>query len=168
MTTSMDADVVQTWPPHPSSVRAARALLRACLREWDLLAIDDACALVLSELTTNAVRHAGTDFTVTLSGMAGALLIRVNDGVAAEPAPAAPSPDELSSGGRGMDLVDAMTASWGVVPDGQGGKAVWALMIDGAGDRPAEPAPDGSVGRGLQGDAHHRVSSVSSLLEARA
>jgi anti-sigma regulatory factor (Ser/Thr protein kinase) len=130
VTTLTQADVVQTWPPLPSSVGAARVRLRHCLRQWDLLTISDTSALVLSELATNAVRHAGTDFTVTLSRTTDGLLISVHDDAAAGPAPRAPALDELSLGGRGMHLVDAMTAGWGVVLDGYGGKSVWALITD--------------------------------------
>jgi anti-sigma regulatory factor (Ser/Thr protein kinase) len=128
VTALTQADVVQTWPPLPSSVGAARVQLRHCLRQWDLQAIYDVGALVLSELATNAVQHAGTDFSVTLSRTADGLLISVHDDDAAGPAPRAPSLDEL--GGRGMHLVDAMTAGWGVVSDGCGGKSAWALITD--------------------------------------
>jgi hypothetical protein len=68
--------------------------------------------------------------TVTFSRMTGGLLIRVDDAAPAEPRPTAPTVAGLSSGGRGMGLVEAMSASWGVVPDGQGGKAAWALLAD--------------------------------------
>jgi anti-sigma regulatory factor (Ser/Thr protein kinase) len=100
------------------------------LRHWQLAALVDVGTVVISELATNAVRHAATDFTVTLSRMTDGILIRVNDGADGEPSPAVPTLDALAMGGRGMLLVDALSAGWGVVADGRGGKAVWALIRD--------------------------------------
>jgi anti-sigma regulatory factor (Ser/Thr protein kinase) len=123
-------DLVATWPARAASVAAVRAQLQMCLRRWDLSVLEDTGAVVLSELATNAVTHAGTEFTVTLSRMTDGVLIRVNDGAAGAPVTVR-SQDVLAADGRGMHLVDALTAGWGIVPDGRGGKAVWALMAAG-------------------------------------
>ena len=130
MSALVHAEVIDTWPALAASVAAARARLRQCLRQWDLRTLEDTGTLVLSELVTNAVRHAGTEFTVTLSRMTDGVMIRVNDGAVGEPVPAAPALDLLTERGRGMLLVDALSAGWGSVPDGDGGKAVWALIAD--------------------------------------
>src|SRR3954469_5762285 len=53
------AAVVSRWPRSRRSVPRARHQLTATLREWGLQSLADPAGLVLSELVTNAVRHAG-------------------------------------------------------------------------------------------------------------
>ena len=80
--------------------------------------------LVVSELVTNAVLHAGgggIDLTVTLSD--SAVRIEVVDSSPALPEPKPPTEDNTN--GRGLLLVDAVAGTWGADLD-QGGKRVWA------------------------------------------
>jgi anti-sigma regulatory factor (Ser/Thr protein kinase) len=78
--------------------------------------------LLLSELVTNAVVHAGTDVEVRLTSNEGVLRVEVSDG---NPRlPAARRPSALAGTGRGLHLVQALASSWGVVPVA-GGKMVW-------------------------------------------
>jgi anti-sigma regulatory factor (Ser/Thr protein kinase) len=77
--------------------------------------------LVTSELATNAVVHARSDFEVGV-GTNGQVVISVSDRASQEPVvthagPAAP-------GGRGMLLVAGTSDAWGVEPQGSG-KRVW-------------------------------------------
>lgn len=51
--------VVKRWPSSPRSVGKARHLLLRHLNAWDLVHLADSAELVLSELLTNSVRHAG-------------------------------------------------------------------------------------------------------------
>ncbi|MFE3587402.1 ATP-binding protein [Streptomyces niveus] len=53
-----DGAVVLRWRRHPSAVGLARLELRKALTGWGLSALEDSATLVLSELVTNAVRHA--------------------------------------------------------------------------------------------------------------
>ena len=82
-------------------------------------------AIVVGELTTNAVRHAGSGFTVSLMLAMDAVRIQVEDarpltGSHGDP-PLPVSPD------HGLGLVDAVSARWGVQP-ADGGKTVWAEL----------------------------------------
>ena len=78
--------------------------------------------LVVSELATNAVRHARTPFRLSI--LTGPTLrVEVADGSSLLPTRA--SPDLWSESGRGLWLVAALTQSWGVVPL-RAGKVVWA------------------------------------------
>jgi hypothetical protein len=78
--------------------------------------------LVVSELATNAVRHARTPFRLTIL-TAPTLRVEVADGSSV--LPAGGTPDRWSESGRGLWLVAALTQSWGVVPL-RAGKVVWA------------------------------------------
>ncbi|MDQ6617473.1 MAG: ATP-binding protein [Actinomycetota bacterium] len=97
-------------------------------------AIGDA-VLVLGELTSNAVRHTGTDFTILATWDGGTLRLEVFDRDTR--LPTLFGLDYESTSGRGLHLVAAVAADWGwyAAADDAGvpGKVVWAeLRIDGA------------------------------------
>ncbi len=71
--------VSRSFPPEPSSVRQARELLREFLHEGNRADVADRAELALSEVVTNAVLHAHTDFDVTLCWSAGGLRVEVVD-----------------------------------------------------------------------------------------
>jgi serine phosphatase RsbU (regulator of sigma subunit) len=88
--------------------------------------LDDAL-LLATELTTNAVLHAGTDLDVTINVDATRVHVAVADGHRGE----LPVLDTTSairrpllSHGRGLILVDQIATRWGVVHDSSG-KSVW-------------------------------------------
>jgi anti-sigma regulatory factor (Ser/Thr protein kinase) len=84
--------------------------------------------VVVSELVSNAVRHARTSMEVSLSvNLAGSVRIAVVDDAPPFLAEPAPPPDASQSGGRGLFFVDALSVRWGVeaLPHG---KAVWAEL----------------------------------------
>jgi DcmR-like sensory protein len=113
--------------------RAARHFVADTLRQWggpwggDPLAVD--AAMVVAELAANAVVHARSDFTVTVSRRPGAVRIAVRDDVLlAAPLRAAP--------GHGLALVNTVATRWGVQSPATGGKLVWAELaapLDGSG-----------------------------------
>lgn len=123
----LPAESVTTWPAVPSSVGAVRAHCRAWLRDEGLDAFEDCCLLIVSELATNAVVHAGTPFEVTVCRLLDGLLIRVHDGSSCLPRPVA-APARSAESGRGTYLVDLLSVEWGAFEDGDGGKATWALL----------------------------------------
>ncbi len=107
--------------------RSAPALARAFLREATCVAhagevLDDAVLLV-SEVVTNAVLHGGSPIVVTVECDGRALQVRVRDG-----SPVLPTPRETGStddeNGRGLRLIDLISAEWGVDPAPEG-KNVW-------------------------------------------
>ena len=116
----------RVWPPDPISVSHSRRFLREALDLWSLQAVGDAAAVVLSELATNAVLHARTDFTVRLSHPGKHTLhLSVTDGSMHLPRR---TTDLHGPSGRGLHLVDALSAEWGTMLNGGEGKTVWVLL----------------------------------------
>ncbi|MFI6446652.1 ATP-binding protein [Kitasatospora sp. NPDC050543] len=137
----------ELWlPSRNSSVRHARRHLRDLMAIWG--AFDDAAArhfteigqLVLSELVTNAVRHAEPAVSESgihvlfLYGEPG-LQLSVSDGDA-ERLPTTQPEDTLGDHGRGLAIVTSLCAHWDCHPrKSRAGKTVRALIAP-----PAPPA----------------------------
>ncbi|MFE2377909.1 ATP-binding protein [Streptomyces sp. NPDC059398] len=139
--TTEDA-VVRRWSRRPVCVARARAELRTVLESWGLTPLTDTACLVLSELLTNAGRHAvvspGREIeTRFLRGAHGpGVRIEVHDASSVPPRMLAPGPD--TEGGRGLLLVEALADSWGFGERGGPGKVVWAELGPGGGGGGAE------------------------------
>lgn len=114
-----------TFPADPGAVRTARAVVRGQLRNWGLEEVGDVTALLVSELVTNALRHATGPIGVRLvrpAGPATCLLVEVSD-----PSPAPPRKRTAHSedeDGRGLQLVAHSSRRWGTRP-ANSGKTVW-------------------------------------------
>lgn len=108
------------------AIRAVRRLVVDTLDAWgqDQTLIFDA-ALLVSELATNAVRHASSPFRVSVTRTDTTVRISVEDLGSSGPHLHAPDVDRL--GGRGVALVEAMSLTWGVdaAPEG---KVVWCEL----------------------------------------
>lgn len=91
-------------------------------------------ALVITELVTNAVLHAGgcTAFHVRPTADGAGVRVEVLDGSAIPPVFGRHSEEALT--GRGIRLVSSISAQWGVEPLPDGGKLVWAEVT---GESPA-------------------------------
>lgn len=107
----------------PNELRRVRAFAVERLREWDCEEELDDAELLVSELATNAVVHAGTPYRVTVRRRLQAVRFEVADRSPAVPQPRLVS--EIEEGGRGMHLVSALSTAWGVDPTADG-KVVWA------------------------------------------
>lgn len=96
---------------------------------------DDAM-LIVSELVTNAVRHAGTNVVLTVRVHPDRIRIEVSDGVDELSAMMPGRPDSSRPDGRGLVIVAALASNWGVTrePDGLG-KTVWADLPIASRDR---------------------------------
>ncbi|MGY1453571.1 ATP-binding protein [Streptomyces sp. SS8] len=106
-------------PVHESSVPRARHAVRDLLgRRGAPLADElmDGLLLILSELVTNAVRHAAllsTEIGVEVRLDAGRVRLGVEDGHPYRPAAPAAVPEREHTGGRGLLLVEAVVAEAG-------------------------------------------------------
>lgn len=81
--------------------------------------------LVVSELATNAVVHAGTPFTVSVRCNGPTARISIRDWSTAQPVVRNGALHALS--GRGLHLVAALAVDWGIDADPDG-KTVWAEL----------------------------------------
>ena len=117
-------ELEQTFPPTPEGARAARHFVQAALDDLDL-EVCDTVVLLTSELATNAMLHARTDFEVAVARGEDALRIEVTDGNTRLPQPCMAPADATT--GRGLALVDAMASAWGADRHGRG-KTVWFEM----------------------------------------
>nr|WP_241027863.1 ATP-binding protein [Streptomyces verrucosisporus] len=108
-----------TVPVHESSVHRARHAVRDLLgRRGAPLADElmDGLLLILSELVTNAVRHAAllsAEIGVEVRLDAGRVRLGVEDGHPYRPAAPAAAPEREHTGGRGLFLVKAVVAEAG-------------------------------------------------------
>src|SRR4051794_5466806 len=107
--------------PYVSSVTEARHRLLAFLDD-----VPEApralAALLVSELATNVIRHAGTPFFLSADVGLRSLRVEVADGVPDLPVIRHPEPSEPE--GRGMMLVSELADDWGAEPMPDG-KLVW-------------------------------------------
>jgi CheY-like chemotaxis protein/anti-sigma regulatory factor (Ser/Thr protein kinase) len=113
------------FEPVASSVPEAREFVRGLLRDWGADHMFDEASLIVTELAANAVLHARSTYEVRLTHRDGVLRIEV-----ADEDPGTPEPQPFSAvaeTGRGIVLVAAVSASWGIDarPDG---KVTWAEL----------------------------------------
>jgi anti-sigma regulatory factor (Ser/Thr protein kinase) len=105
-----------------------RAVRRAFAEHFAAVAPLDDLLLCVSEVLTNAVLHAGPPIVVVAGRRAGRIRVEISDGSSA--APVRRSPEHTSPTGRGLHLLDVLTASWGV-DVGLRGKTVWFEIAEG-------------------------------------
>ncbi len=119
-------------------------MIRDCLvtagRE-DLL---DTAELLVSEIVTNALVHAGTPVDVAFSFVDGGLRVEVTDGSPHLPSPRGYGPS--AGTGRGLMLLEEMVDEWGVVADDPG-KTVWFQLASRADLEERSPGPTAHPGR---------------------
>ena len=113
----------QKFEPKPLNVRAARDFVADALEEQGFDGDTEIVLLLASELVTNAVRHAATPFEITVDVGRDRVKVAVIDGdVDHGPRVRQPGPDDTN--GRGLLLVDQLSAVWGSDRIGRG-KSVW-------------------------------------------
>jgi anti-sigma regulatory factor (Ser/Thr protein kinase) len=114
------------FPAEPRAPAAARRFVADVLGSWGHAdaGIQDA-QLVVSELATNAVIHAGSPFAVRISGEGGGVRVSVTDRSSASPQ--LREPDESEPSGRGLRVVSSLASRWGV-DTLDVGKSVWAHL----------------------------------------
>ena len=124
--------------PQPADVPAARRFLAEQCGRWGCGDLLDDAHVVVTELVTNALLHAGTSCELRAGLTDRALRLQVTDYGPGMPDPRAA--DDGAEHGRGLLLVSALCVAWGVEALPDGGKVVWAELLRTAADVTA-PGP---------------------------
>ncbi|MGW7574827.1 SpoIIE family protein phosphatase [Streptomyces sp. NPDC054765] len=126
-----------TWeiPADPSAVGKARRTATGQLREWGLEGLGFSAELIVSELVTNAIRHA--------SGPIGLRMIRARELICEVSDASSTSPHlrharTTDEGGRGLFLIARYAQRWGTRYTAQG-KIIWAELPLGTATGTAPP-----------------------------
>jgi anti-sigma regulatory factor (Ser/Thr protein kinase) len=125
---------MRTPSPDARSVRAGRDFTIATMHRWGAAERCDDIAIVVSELLTNALRHALPDVGQAPRRAVRLALLQPGRAVicaVADPSPKTPVPKEsgiLCEGGRGLHVIGALADTWGCTPHSHSGKVVWALF----------------------------------------
>ncbi|MFF7928499.1 SpoIIE family protein phosphatase [Streptomyces mirabilis] len=138
----LDGNRTASWdvPSDPSAVADVRAAAARLLDDWDMKEEAFTLELILSELVTNAIRHATGPIGVRLI-RDRSLICEVSDGSSVSPhLRRATTMDE---GGRGLFLVAQFADRWGTRYT-SGGKVIWTEQQLSATDQPTEQAPPNS------------------------
>ncbi|MFZ1995543.1 MAG: ATP-binding protein [Solirubrobacteraceae bacterium] len=116
---------MRTFPAIPQSVHAARRFATDTLSGSPASTLE-AVELMVSELATNCIRHERTSFHIAILGSTQEIRVEVTDSGSGTPTMRSPGPDEPS--GRGLQIVDMLSDSWGVELEDPSGKTVWFTM----------------------------------------
>lgn len=116
----------RAFPRSADSVPTARHFVTAAVSNVPQDVVDRV-ALLVSELATNAVRHAGTDFIVRVQQTDDEISVEIADEGIGTPTLRRAEPRDAS--GRGLRIVEALADAWGVRPEPNGtGKTVWFTL----------------------------------------
>ena len=128
--------VVSRQPDLGLAAKSAREFSTQTLRGWGLPVLVDDAAVIVSELVSNAIRHgvggrnsSGAAYDLIELIMwrrSGQIICAVTDPGTGTPALA--NPDPLAEQGRGLHVVEALSATWGWTKLGDCRKAVWAAL----------------------------------------
>jgi anti-sigma regulatory factor (Ser/Thr protein kinase) len=114
-----------TVPARPEYLRAVRELVGTAAGGGDTAA---GAVLLADELAANSIKHgpAGPEarITITVAGNPGAVWVEVADGGGSS-VPAPRPGDEYGENGRGLHLVDALSARWGYRRASGGALITW-------------------------------------------
>lgn len=128
-----EAELSRAFPRAATAVHSARVFVVDALQRWGRPELVEDARMLASELATNAITHARSDFTVGITRTPrGGVRLAVGDRVATPPQlrPCG----VLAPHGRGLRVVDALSSQWGfeTVPEG---KLVWACLGEQRGAR---------------------------------
>lgn len=168
------AESCTTLPPTGRSASAARRIVEAAVSESGLSDLLDEALLLVTELVTNAVVHAGTEIELRVSAVGTTLRVEVVDRSPGSLTIVKQPPSETREGGRGVFLLDAVATEWGTRHFGSG-KSVWfelgaATAEPSASPVVATPRRSGAVPPldwlvGLPADLEQQISSAQLIGE---
>jgi anti-sigma regulatory factor (Ser/Thr protein kinase) len=121
------AESSRMFLPVTESVRASRRFVAAALRRLEVDHLIHDATVIVSELATNAVRHARSPFRVSVDESPGLVCISVQDVGDDHAGLPTIAPDDHAIEGRGIAIIDALAHSWGydALEDGT---VVWAQL----------------------------------------
>ncbi|MGB8651939.1 MAG: ATP-binding SpoIIE family protein phosphatase [Mycobacteriales bacterium] len=169
----MTVTLHEQLPAEGRSASRARRVVEHALRDADLTTFLDEALLLVTEIVTNAVVHAGTDVELAVEVKDGRLWVEVVDRSPGSLPVVQELPDQTREGGRGVFLLHSLATEWGT-RHFTDGKAVWfALGPDRAPRRtcphpppaPSAAARDISWLVGLPADLEQRLSSKDLITE---
>lgn len=110
---------------HPTAPRASREFVTRTLTGWQLGPVIPFASLVIGELVASSSINAGTDINLSLGWDRDSVRLTVRDH-----GPALPGqrPSALCLHGRRLTVVASLARAFGVMPTGDGGKMVWAVL----------------------------------------
>jgi serine phosphatase RsbU (regulator of sigma subunit)/anti-sigma regulatory factor (Ser/Thr protein kinase) len=125
---AMSRSATMLVPAEPTGPSRVRQWMTTHLREWSVPEpIIGAAILCTSELTTNALLHAGTAAQVHVDVNAERLVVSVAD-TGTRGSVIRAHADTMSSRGRGLGLIEELSDSWGTDPTVRG-STVWFEML---------------------------------------
>jgi serine/threonine-protein kinase RsbW len=107
----------------PAARRFATNVLRDASTE-----ILEAVELMVSELATNCIRHTDSGFDLTIIRRGPEIRVEATDHAGGTPTMRSPKPTDAS--GRGLKIIDMLSAGWGVEAESGMGKTVWFTISD--------------------------------------
>jgi len=156
-----DATASHAFPATAASVGQARRFLLGQLPP-ESREDADALVLMLSELATNAVRHAATEYVVSVRVVDDGrrVLVEVSDAAAGYPMPQEQVGD--APHGRGLHIVRTLADAWGVDEQrDRPGKTVWfSSTLAARDDAPAGEDPPAAAAAAALGGGPRRASAA--------
>jgi anti-sigma regulatory factor (Ser/Thr protein kinase)/GAF domain-containing protein len=130
---AMPQEAVVVLPADGTSPSAARRYVRGFLGDRGLWSLADDALLLVTELVTNAVVHAGTPSELRLRADGGGLRVEVVDRSPGSAPVVRGDADGSREGGRGLFLLDALAQEWGT-SHARDRKSVWFRLGEGRED----------------------------------
>ncbi|MET7527770.1 ATP-binding SpoIIE family protein phosphatase [Streptomyces sp900116325] len=124
-THALDTHTVAAWdlPADPAAVSHARTHITEKLAAWGLTDAAPTTELIVSELVTNAIRHAEPPIQLRLIHHAGSLVCEVADG--SSTSPHLRRACTFDENGRGLFIIAQLAERWGTRHNHHG-KTIWA------------------------------------------
>ncbi|WP_250027552.1 anti-anti-sigma factor [Paractinoplanes maris] len=113
--------------PAVGAARRSRELITEACGRWDRRDLAGPACIVVTELVNNVVVHARTPMAVLVATHGSGISVAVRDHSTHIPTFTGTPVPATSYGGRGMLLIDSVSARWGNLRLDDG-KVVWALL----------------------------------------